>query len=343
MEKEVKLVVKWSGKEYEVNNLSDHDTISSLKDSIYTQTGVRPERQKLLNLKFNGKIPSNELQLSQLNLKEGFKLMMMGSLEDDIADASTPPEDLPQVIDDFVSEDEEEVAIENQDVYLAKIDRRIREYNIKVLNESRPGKKLLVLDIDYTLFDHCSVAETGLELMRPYLHEFLTSSYRDYDIAIWSATSMKWIEEKMKLLGVATHSDYKIVFYLDCLAMISVHTPKRGVKEVKPLGVIWGKFPQYTPSNTIMFDDIRRNFLMNPANGLRIRPFRQAHLNRNKDKELLKLTKYLKAIAKLDDIGSLNHKLWEDYLNKKKDKKRKRTDSCQPHRNDGGSEGGFTT
>lgn len=46
-----------------------------------------------------------------------------------------------------------------------------------MLNNPRPGKKLLVLDIDYTLFDHRSVAESGLELMRPYLHFFLESAY----------------------------------------------------------------------------------------------------------------------------------------------------------------------
>ena len=36
--------------------------------------------------------------------------------------------------------------------YLAKIERRIREYKFDILNEPREGKKLLVLDIDYTLF-----------------------------------------------------------------------------------------------------------------------------------------------------------------------------------------------
>lgn len=50
--------------------------------------------------------------------------------------------------------------------------------------------------------------------------------------------------------------------------------------QVKPLGVIWGKYEQFSPKNTIMFDDIRRNFIMNPKNGLRIRPFREAHINR---------------------------------------------------------------
>ena len=35
---------------------------------------------------------------------------------------------------------------------MAKIARRVKEYKINVLNEPRPGKKLLVLDVDYTLF-----------------------------------------------------------------------------------------------------------------------------------------------------------------------------------------------
>ena len=40
--------------------------------------------------------------------------------------------------------------------------------------------------------------------------------------------------------------------------------------QTKPLGVIWGKFEEYSSKNTIMFDDLRRNFLMNPQNGLKV-------------------------------------------------------------------------
>lgn len=79
--------------------------------------------------------------------------MMMGSLEEDIVEANTAPANLPDVVNDLDIE-EDEVAIENQEVYLAKVERRIKEYEIKILNELRPDKKLLVLDIDYTLFDH---------------------------------------------------------------------------------------------------------------------------------------------------------------------------------------------
>ena len=122
---------------------------------------------------------------------------------------------------------------------------------------------------------------------------------------------MKWIQEKMKVLGCDNHPSYKLAFYLDSRAMISIHSAKYGVIEVKPLGVIWGKFPQYNKSNTIMFDDLRRNFLMNPSNGLKIKPFKNAHTNRSTDRELLKLAKYLKKIASLPSFDQLDHKHWE--------------------------------
>lgn len=53
-----------------------------------------------------------------------------------------------------------------------------------------------------------------------------------YDIVIWSATDMRWIERKMAVLNVSNNVAYKIMFYLDNAAMITVHTPKYGVVSV---------------------------------------------------------------------------------------------------------------
>ena len=62
------------------------------------------------------------------------------------------------------------------------------------------------------------------------------------------------------------------------------------------------------------FKKLRRNFLMNPRSGLKIRPFKQAHLNRATDVELLKLSQYLRAIVKVPDFSTLDHRKWERYL-----------------------------
>ncbi|XP_022898164.1 ubiquitin-like domain-containing CTD phosphatase [Olea europaea var. sylvestris] len=131
---------------------------------------------------------------------------------------------------------------------------------------------------------------------------------------IWSATSMKWVELKMGQLGVLNNPNYNITALLDHMAMITVQSDTRGVFDCKPLGLIWAHFPEfYSAKNTIMFDDLRRNFVMNPQNGLVIKPFRKAHANRDSDQELVKLTQYLLAIADLDDLSNLEHKKWESF------------------------------
>ncbi len=39
---------------------------------------------------------------------------------------------------------------------------------------------------------------------------------------------MKWIEIKMRELGVSTHSGYKLAAFMDNTAMVTVHTAQRG-------------------------------------------------------------------------------------------------------------------
>uniref|UniRef100_A0A3Q4GNT4 Ubiquitin-like domain-containing CTD phosphatase 1 n=1 Tax=Neolamprologus brichardi TaxID=32507 RepID=A0A3Q4GNT4_NEOBR len=266
----VSVIIKWGGQEYFISSLSEEDTVLDLKQSIKTLTGVLPERQKLLGLKVKGKPAEDEMKLGSLKLKPNTKIMMMGTREESLEDVLAPPPENDDVVNDFDIE-EEVIEVENRSENLAKIARRVKEYKVEELNPPREGKRLLVLDVDYTLFDHKSCAETGQELMRPYLHEFLTSAYEDYDIVIWCT----YLSE----LGVTDNPNYKITFMLDSGAMITVHTPKRGVVE--------------------------------------IRPFMKAHLNRERDRELYKLSQYLKEIAKLDDFSGLNHKHWERYLSKR--------------------------
>lgn len=146
-----------------------------------------------------------------------------------------------------------------------------------------------VLDIDYTLFDLSSSAERADELARPGLHDFLTAAYAsNFDLLIWSATSIKWVDLKMRELGCLSHADYRIVCMLDAKAMLTVHSHRYGVYNCKPLAFVWAKFDgAYRPENTVMVDDLRRNYVLNPQNGLVIKPYRRrAH---KQDRELHKI------------------------------------------------------
>lgn len=72
------LTFKWSGKEFSLP-IEDTETISSLKHKIEEQTRVQPKRQKLLGLKAKtGKLPSDDALLSDLVLKPGQKVLLMG-------------------------------------------------------------------------------------------------------------------------------------------------------------------------------------------------------------------------------------------------------------------------
>lgn len=46
--------IKWNGKEYKISGLSEAATVRDLKKAISAETGVLPERQKLMGLKHAG-------------------------------------------------------------------------------------------------------------------------------------------------------------------------------------------------------------------------------------------------------------------------------------------------
>lgn len=312
------IVIKWSGQEF-VIPFEPEDTVEAVKRKIQGKTNVAPKRQKLLGLKANGKLAQDDSLMSDVKLKPGQKVMMMGTPEEVIESTSKQVEEAPEIADDFDvdAENENSVHVRDRPETQEKLKRRVESVEVKVMNPPREGKKLLVLDIDYTIFDLGGRAERPEELARPYLHEFMTACYEYYDLVIWSATSMKWVEVKMKELGVSNHPDYKITFMLDHSAMVTVHTEKHGVFDCKPLAFLWAKFPAfYNETNTIMLDDLRRNFIMNPQNGLVIRPYSKSHRNCHTDRELARLKRYLTLIGSRESLSDLNHQRWESYLAK---------------------------
>lgn len=124
--------------------------------------------------------------------------------------------------------------------------------SICVTGELRVGKKLLVLDIDHTIYDPSEYGgtkgsvvrsdqsgfydESTVARCRPGLHMFLTEAYKEYDIMIWSASDMLRILTLLQQLGIlgAGHSDYRILAVLDIESMselISREPPEPGAME----------------------------------------------------------------------------------------------------------------
>lgn len=149
---------------------------------------------------------------------------------------------------------------------------------VRIINQPRIStnnkcKPLLVLDLDHTLLDFSarqlrdnahsehfigSADDTvANNLKRPYMDEFLTWCYKYYDLVVWSQTSWKWLEIKLTELGMISHSGYKICFVLDKTSMFKIVSSKRDGRKVehsvKPLQIIWSKFPHWNSTNTGKF------------------------------------------------------------------------------------------
>ena len=151
-----------------------------------------------------------------------------------------------------------------------------------------------------------SLFSLSLSLFLPHLFFFLSFSPRFISPPLYF------------LCSCATHADYKLTAYLDARAMVTVRSRKHGVYDCKPLPLLWSKLAThgYGPHNTLMFDDLRRNYVFNPRQGLVIRPFRKSFRSRATDRELVKLKHYLLAISQLDQAGfeNLDHERWEKWL-----------------------------
>lgn len=311
------VAVKWQSRLIDVSlplEPGAAPTVADLKHALALETAVSAKRMKLLGCK--PAVFDDSMELSSLTIgKAG--LTLLGTPDAVLAAEEVHAAVAPVLVDDLdLPDNVESVNIADDPAVLAKLALRVAAAKHVVLNQPRPGKKLLVLDIDYTIFDLNSSAERAEELARPHLHEMLAAVYPFYDVALWSATSMRWVQVKMKELGVLDHPDYRVMALLCSMSMVTVGPlPGLGVFDCKPLAYFWRIWPQhYGSHNTIMFDDLRRNFVMNPQCGLKIKKYRHAHVNRSTDDELVHLQRYLLLLADVADISAFNHDKWKQHL-----------------------------
>jgi len=314
----------WSGKSFKLT-VADSDRLFDLKSSLYTLTQVPNERQKILGL-VKGKLPPDQTPISDMRILTGKKFTLLGTPEGDEIKDPSQLGNLPDVINDLDVDFTENMVASNRYQHDARNIRKVQEatkaLQVNIIHPLRRGKKLLVLDIDYTILDTKPLTSGSLppaECARPGLHEFLEAIYPYYDICIWSQTSWIWLETKLVELGmVGAQRGYEISFVLDKTCMFTVFTERDGKPwshSVKALQIIWNHFPQFNAKNTIHVDDLSRNFALNPKEGLKISPFKNAHTPEAwTDRELEKLGWYMVHIASVDDFSSLTHKNWRNVV-----------------------------
>ncbi|KAH8826866.1 HAD subfamily IIID h [Flagelloscypha sp. PMI_526] len=326
----IKLQFTWSGKPFELD-IAESDrrvyllarvSVYDLKVSLQNLTRVPPDRQKILGL-VKGKLPPEQARIADLKLITGKKFTLVGTAEGDEFKDPSQIENLPDVINDldvdFTKDPNASLRYKNDKRNIRKVKEASDALQVNIIHPLRPGKKLLVLDIDYTILDTKPLTSGQLppsECARPGLHEFLEKIYPYYDICIWSQTSWIWLETKLVELGmVGGMYNYHISFVLDKTCMFTVFSErdhKVWSHSVKALQIIWNHFPQYNPSNTIHVDDLSRNFALNPGEGLKISAFKKAHTQEAMgDRELFSLAKYMVHIASVPDLKTVSHAEWK--------------------------------
>lgn len=88
---------------------------------------------------------------------------------------------------------------------------------------------------------------------------------------------------------------------------------------VKPLQIIWSKFPRWGSHNTVHIDDLSRNFALNLSSGIKIKGYYRKKSKASRDSELLGLSKYLVDLAEAKiSFDDVDFDLWQDVVSGKR-------------------------
>ena len=182
------LEIRWSGQRIAFS-LPDNSTVGDLKCCLQEHTGVLTKRQKLIGVMQKGKAAPDSARLDQVKLAQ--KLMLIGNREEKII-KEPAPEDMPDVFNDmdidYSGSTEPADSVRTGENLLA-LQQRIATVDVTLINPVRPEKKLLVFDLDYTLYD-CgkeSRAASGHEislLKRPFADEMLATLWPHYEVGL---------------------------------------------------------------------------------------------------------------------------------------------------------------
>ena len=136
---------------------------------VAIQTNVKPQHQKLILKAVKGKL--DDLQsLRSLHLQQLDKLMIIGNEEKDIPSDQAEVGDVVDDLDEDLQYAKEDQSVLQVPDHRQKLERYKQLIDITFINPPRSGKKLLVLDVDFTLLDIKTEAEDYTQLKRPFTH-----------------------------------------------------------------------------------------------------------------------------------------------------------------------------
>lgn len=310
----VTLVGKWGARAVEIT-LSPADwstiTFEDFRKLLESETDIPAEKMKILGVANNeGKPPVSDLVKDLVFKKNDRSFMLIGTARGnflrDPGYFDDDPDSTPTTYD---------ICVPFNSI-VQKITVALETTDLRWINNADPRKKLLVLDLDYTLFDCQGTRDVRLpisEYKRPFFDSFLKEAFESYNLCIWSQTSWTWVEAKVTELGMLNSQDYNLTFVLDQSSMFTIRTRKPGSDErshqVKALEVIWRLCPIFGPHNTLHVDDLARNFALNPRNGIKVRAFRRKYKD---DVDLRDLSIYLRRCANIPDLSQLDNGRWRE-------------------------------
>lgn len=119
------------------------------------------------------------------------------------------------------------------------------------------------------------------------------------------------------------HPGYKFCFVLDKTSMFTVNSTRRDgsyvTHHVKPLQLIWTKFPAWSSANTAHIDDLARNFVLNATSGIKISAYYRKKSSARRDAELLGLAQYLEELAKSGlNFDDADFNVWQEVVSGKR-------------------------
>jgi hypothetical protein len=143
---------------------------------------------------------------------------------------------------------------------------------------------------------------------RPYLQQFLTFVFKNFDVSVWTAASKDYALFIIEKIIIAGNKDRKLDYiFFSYHCGLSKKYKKDSSKE---LSLLWNKYklPGYNENNVVIFDDYFEDVHKNQKeNCIIAKPFEFKDKDSNKDKFLKILEKYLKEIVLKDPQNLKKH------------------------------------